>query len=182
MRLKLFKYLDFAIMLLALVWLARTPDWEPLIAFFVALGAFIASDLAIESRYIAYHKQLMQDNSNKKSQKSKVSSIAYDAPNDNTHRKTHGLVDSSKETIILDLQNENRRLHARINKLTSLRTRIWALLNHSNGVSISFILEELRMTNDVEARNEVTSLIGMLIEEGKIYRHPYLDGHYSVKK
>lgn len=42
----LFKYIDFVALLLALIWLARSPDWEPAVTFFATLGAFLAADLA----------------------------------------------------------------------------------------------------------------------------------------
>lgn len=41
--LTLFKYADFVVVILTFGWLVRTPDWEPGIAFFVALVAFVTA-------------------------------------------------------------------------------------------------------------------------------------------
>jgi energy-coupling factor transporter transmembrane protein EcfT len=83
------------------------------------------------------------------------------------------------EHQVNELTVANTELKNRLDGLSSLKQRVWALINYSNSVSLKFILENLDALSR-DARDDVLNAIGILLDEGKIEN--YMDGYYKAVK
>jgi hypothetical protein len=90
-------------------------------------------------------------------------------------------LDAAKAEVA-NLQRVNHDLHTNVEHQRSLKTRVWALFNQGGSVDMAFILRSLGRTNDRATADEVLSVLGVLVDEGKIEGDPYLpQGSYRLK-
>lgn len=66
------------------------------------------------------------------------------------------------------LKNENEELRTEIARLSSLEARVWTALNQSNSVTPEHILSFLDAEKDPKLKEEIFSIMGNLLKEGKI--------------
>jgi len=84
---------------------------------------------------------------------------------------------------LTDLTKKNEILYADLNRLNSLKKSIWALFNQGDSVDVNFILRNLGIENNRVAQDEILSLIGLLVEEGRIEGDTMkAPGSYRLKK
>lgn len=77
------------------------------------------------------------------------------------------------------LKNENEKLRAEIVRLTSLEARVWTALNQSQSVLPSDILYFLSANNDSKLKEEIFSILGNLLKEGKVKQS---NGRFTARK
>jgi hypothetical protein len=97
-------------------------------------------------------------------------------------RRSAEALASQLEEENIKLRTLNAELKNRLAQLDSLKNREWAIFHHSNSVSLTFILQQLHATADQTIRDEVISLLGSLIEEGRVERDLANDGYYKAAK
>jgi hypothetical protein len=81
------------------------------------------------------------------------------------------------------LTKEKENLRAQLKKLTSLKLRAWSLFNQAKPISLDTLLTQLRTADNSVNMNDVMSIVGILVEEGKIEGDTMSPGgHYRLKQ
>ncbi len=76
------------------------------------------------------------------------------------------------------LAREKEDLKAQLERVSSLKLRAWSLFNQAQSVTLDMILRDLRKADHSVDPNEVMSVVGTLLEEGKIEGDPMKPGGY----
>jgi hypothetical protein len=80
-----------------------------------------------------------------------------------------------------ELKKENERLEAELQRITSLKTRVWSALHQSHTVDIHDILKYLGYSEQAyDLKRDIIGILGLLLEEGKIKRDKHNSFHYIV--
>ena len=95
--------------------------------------------------------------------------------------KTMGPENDAKGNNYEQIERENEKLTSQLKYFKSLKMRVWAALNKSSSVSIDEILYFLEIHREPEAKKEVQSIVGLLLEEGKI-KGSGIGGFCIIKK